>query len=330
MVWMDVFSNENYHLVLVFLYSFFATLVASRYFIRQLYKRGFVVEDKYKRDRPKIASMGGIAIFAGLMVSLALSSLLMIHNNLISSLFVFYFIVTVYAMYGVVDDLFAFKKRYDKILVLLVLSLPIGALVVSPSELLLFNHSLYLGAFLPYVVAPVYVMVVANLVNLHSGFNGLSSGLGLILLFAIGLKSFMVHGTENLLFLLPILGATLAFYPNTLFPARALEGNIGQFMIGAAVGGLLIINQLEIFGIIILIPHVVNFIMDTVVLGVLKVPDVKYGSVRRDGSVIAPPSMRFKSLKFLLTHYIRLSERKATFALYIPTILFSAVGVMFF
>jgi UDP-N-acetylglucosamine--dolichyl-phosphate N-acetylglucosaminephosphotransferase len=331
MVYLDpmIFNNDNYKLVLIFLYAFFATIVATPYFIKKLVKLGYIVQDKYKLGKVMIPTMGGLAMLAGIMISLALSTLFFIKDAKTGELFIFYFVIIVYAMYGVVDDLFAFRQRYDKISVLLVLSLPIGVLVLHNS-INLFGLNIFLGDWLPYLLAPVYVMVVANLLNVYSGFNGQSSGLGLILLLTVAIKSFMINGTEHLYVILPILGAFIAFNPNTFYPAKILEGNVGQFMVGAAIGGFLIINNLEIFGIIILIPHIVNFILDTWVLAIRKIPDAKFGSVAKDGIIIAPKSVRFKSIKYILTYYMRLREKEAVYIIYGITILFCIIGVWLF
>lgn len=315
----------HYNLILVFLYSLFATYVATNFFIEKLKKYGYMVDDKYKKGKVKIPTMGGLAMFAGVMVSLALSQIL-IKGHIVGQLFIFYFIVFVYAMYGIVDDLFAFKKRYDKILVLLVLSLPIASLITDTSINFL-GFNLELGGFLPFLLAPIYIMVVANLVNLHSGFNAQSSGLSLILLSAVAIKSYMLYGIDNLIFIIPLLGALIAFLPFNWYPAKILEGNVGQFMAGSGLGAFLIINRLEIFGIFILIPHIVNFLLDTWILSVRKIPDVKFGSVRDDGTIIAPEKVKHKSLKYILTYYFRLTEKQATLILYIPTIIFSILGV---
>src|SRR3989344_3845617 len=242
----SIFNNMNYKLLLVFLYSLFATFIAVPYFIKKLVKLGYVVQDKYKKGIVKIPTMGGLAILAGIMISLALSTVFFLKDVRTGELFIFYFVIIVYAMYGIIDDLFAFKQRYDKILILLLLSLPIGVLVTHDA-ISIFGGSIFLDGWLPYLIAPIYVMVVANLLNVHSGFNGQSSGLGLILLLTVAIKSYMTNGVNNLLFILPILGAFIAFTPQTLFPAKILEGNVGQFMVGAALGGFLIINNLEVF-----------------------------------------------------------------------------------
>ena len=36
----------------------------------------------------------------------------------------------------------------------------------------------------------------------------------------------MTYGLDNLLYLLPVLGALIAFFPTEIYPAKALSGNI--------------------------------------------------------------------------------------------------------
>lgn len=313
-----------YKLIIIFLYSIFATYVAIDYFRKRLIKYGYVVQDQYKLGKKLIPTMGGMPMFVGVIVSLSLSQLL-IKNSVVGKLFIFYFIVTVYTLYGVVDDLFSFKTRYDKILALLVLSFPIASLI-QHTGITIFSHFLELNGFFPLLFAPLYIMVVANLLNVHSGFNGLDIGLSLILLITIGIKSFLLYGIENLMFIIPILGTLIVFLPFNFVPAKILPGNSGQFLAGSAIGAALIINQLEFFGIIILIPHIINFLMDTYTLKIKKVPLVKYGKVSKKGKIIAPTSMRFVSLKFFVTHYFRLTEKQAVLVCYAITIAFCVLG----
>ncbi len=310
-----------YKLITIFLYSVFATYIAIFYIVKKSRKFGYTVEDKYKLNNKKIPTIGGIAIFIGVIIALALTQVIM-RNDGIGKLFIFYFIVTVYAMYGILDDLFAFKQRYDKILVLMVLSFPIASLITSTY---LFGIDFELWYLL--LLAPIYIMAVANLVNVYSGFNGLAMGLSLILLITVAVKSYMLFGLHNLIYIIPVLGALLVFLPFNFYPAKLFEGNVGAFLVGSSLGAFLIINKLELFGLFILIPHIINFILDTIVLAILKIPDVKFGEIDKNGYIVAPKSVRFKSLKYILTYYLKLKERNAVLILYIPTIIFCIIGV---
>ncbi|MBD3203198.1 hypothetical protein GF327_02810 [Candidatus Woesearchaeota archaeon] len=317
-----------YKLIVVFLYSFFVTLWSVPYVNEKLKKYKYVVEDKYKKSKKKIPTMGGIAILIGVLVSLALSQILLAREDL-GNLFIFYFIVIVYALYGVIDDLFSFKMRYDKIFALLILTFPIASLVKDTELNLLFTH-VEIGILYSLIVVPVYIMVVANMVNLHAGYNGLTQGLSLIVLLTLGIKSYMDHGFANLIYLVPVLGAVIAFLPSTFVPAKLLPGNVGDFLVGSAIGGFIVVNQMLWFGGFILIPHIINFIMDTVTILILRRKDVKFGKLRKDKTIIPPKTMRTKSLKFLIVHLFRLTEKQAVLALYSLTAVFCVVGLVLF
>jgi UDP-N-acetylglucosamine--dolichyl-phosphate N-acetylglucosaminephosphotransferase len=311
---------------MIFLYSVFATYVAMPYVILKLKKFGYMVCDQHKIDKQRVPSMGGIAIFAGVLVSLSLSQLL-INNKTVSNLFVFYFVVIIYALYGLLDDLFHFKVRYNKIPVLLVLSLPIASLI-NNSNLNLFGNLINLNGLYTFLIIPMYIMIVANLVNIHAGFNGLGPGTALIVLIAAGIKSYMLYGLSNLSYLMPILGGAIVFMFYNWYPAKVFDGNIGAFLMGSALGCFLVINQIEIFGIICLLPNIITFVLDTWVLGIKKIPDQEFPKLRKDGLIIPDASMKFKSFKNLICTLFPLTEKKATILSLMVTVICCVVAVM--
>lgn len=317
-----------YQLVIVLLYSFFITFWSVPYVMAKLHKYGYKVDDKYKIGRVRIPTMGGISMLIGIFVSLALTQILL-NTQELSALFIFYFVVVAYGLYGVVDDLFHFRKRYDKILALLIISFPIASLIEHTTVNIGFMR-LEIGVFYSLFIIPIYVMVIANLVNLHAGYNGLTQGLSLIILFTLGIQSYLLHGLTYLLYLMPLLGAVLGFFPFTRYPARILPGNVGDLIVGAGIGAFIVINNMLWFGIFIFIPHIINFIMDTWTLVIRKRPDVKFGTVRSDGTIAPPPTMIYKSLKFWIVSNMRLTEPQATRLLYVITAMFCVVGVVLF
>ncbi len=66
-------------------------------------------------------------------------------------------------------------------------------------------------------------MVVSNMVNMHSGFNGLQSGLSSIVFFFLMVKSFMVGQIENIGIFAAFFGANLAFWTRNRYPASIFE-----------------------------------------------------------------------------------------------------------
>jgi UDP-N-acetylglucosamine--dolichyl-phosphate N-acetylglucosaminephosphotransferase len=127
---------------------------------------------------------------------------------------------------------------------------------------------------------------------------------------------------------MPIFGSILIFFLYNKYPAKIFDGNIGAFIMGSALGAFLILNNLEIFGVIILIPHIITFVLDTWVLGIRRFKDIEFPKPRKDGLIIPDKSMRYKSLKNILCTWFKLTEKQAAWILIGTTTIFCFVAVM--
>ncbi len=312
---MDIYIS----LIAIFGVSFITVFLLAAKFIRKAKEKGYVTHDMYKKDTPLIPTKGGLVILAGMMVSLILAQFLAPD---VENLLIFYFIVITFGVYGLVDDLFN-VGRTSKIFLPFFLVLPIAQLNIDTS-LWIISGEIELGIYYSFIIAPLYVMVVANLVNMHSGYNGLASGLSTIVLIFIAVNAYISQGIGSLFYVMPILGAMLAFWYYNKYPSRIFEGNTGALMFGAAMGGLIILNNMEIFGLIILTPHIINFLM-YVVWRLKKLGDVKFGVLRDDGTIKVPNPW---TLKWTLPYYFRLTEQQGTYVMYGLTIMFGIIGVL--
>ena len=70
--------------------------------------------------------------------------------------------------------------------------------------------------------------------------------------------------------------------------------------------------------------------MDTWTIVITKKKDCKFGKLRKDGTVEAPKTMKYKSLKFLVVSWWRLTEKQAVWILHGFTALFCVVGIVLF
>jgi UDP-N-acetylglucosamine--dolichyl-phosphate N-acetylglucosaminephosphotransferase len=307
----------------IFMVAFYSTFYLTKRFISRFHTGGHVVKDMYKSDKPDVPTMGGIALIGGIMISLITAQLL--YPEGVEKLLIFYFVIFMYGVFGLLDDLISIKSRFKKVYIPFFLALPIGLLNID-TNLSLFFTDVEIGWLAPYLFAPLYVMVVSNLVNMHAGFNGLSGGLSAILVFFVGLKAYLKYDGEVLMFMLPLFGAILAFMWFNKYPSKIFLGNSGTLLIGAGVGGLIVLYNIEIFGVIILTPHIVNFLMWIYWVLNMKVhPHIKFAKVRWDGTLEPPNKL---SLKYLVTFLFRVSELKATLILYGVTALFCILGLI--
>lgn len=310
-----------YNMIVIFLVSFITSFFSTRFLIKKFKEKKIVVKDMYKKGKPKIPWMGGIGILIGIIAGLICAQFFV---QDVIKLLIFYLIVITFAIFTIIDDLINVGRRL-KIIVPFFLALPIALLNIDTS-LSLYFFQIELGVFYAYIIAPLYLMVVANLINMHSGFNGLTTGLSIILLIAIGIKVFMMSGISQLFYLMPVFGALLAFFWFNKYPSRIFEGNVGSFTFGSAIGGLLVLYNMEFFGALILIPHIINFLMYTY-WRVRGYSHVKFGKIRKDGTIAVPNNL---TLKWVFPYYFRLTEKQSIWIMYALTSLFCLIGIIFF
>ncbi len=321
-----------YKLVVIFCYSFFTCYWIAQWLINKFHEKGLTCTDMYKKKKPKIANMGGLAIFVGLMVSIVLTQVLFFFSSSMEMLdferfmlmlYVFYFIVLTFGTFGFLDDMIQIN-HLAKILATMFMAVPVMFLLQDRVvDFFFFQYDF--GWVMSFILAPMYVMVIANLVNMHSGFNGLASGMSIIIMTFLGIRSIMYGEYMHLLLLIPIFGATVAYFLYDRFPSKMIWGNVGCLMVGSAIGAFIIMTKAYWFGVIIFIPHIVDFLMYVYIL-VTKKEFVKFGGIRKDGTIIAPNPLK---MKFLFPYYWRLTEKQTVIINYALVILFGTLALIF-
>jgi len=343
------FVDSMTYLILFFIsFSFILTYYAIPPAIEMLRSAGNVVEDKYKKGEVFIPNQGGtIIIFVTIIVftfiTLWKHAMMNFYSNLDISIGDFItdiallFVTVLFAVFGYVDDKVDIE-HWIKIILPFFFAYPLLA-IVTPEHLTLpllgkvdFNSEISLGVFgnlqvytiSRLIIMPIFVIIIANMVNMHSGFNGLQSGCSLIILGSIIIKSVLDDRTTPLLVPSLVFGALLAFWYFNKYPSRIIEGNVGSFFIGSTIGSILVIQGYVIFGIVVFIPHILDFLMFTYVR-ISRKTFSKFGSIGEDGAIVAPDPLK---LKFLLPYYFTLTEKQTVFYLHGITALFCIVGLI--
>ncbi|NMC59944.1 MAG: hypothetical protein GYA51_11285, partial [Candidatus Methanofastidiosa archaeon] len=199
---MDGYSTFLISIFVSFLVTFF--LIPK--FITMLKEEGHVVKDYYKLKDTFVPTMGGLPILMGILSSLIILQLIFPD---VENLLIFYFVIFIYAIFGLIDDLINVGRKI-KLVAPFFLAFPIALLNLDTNLSLLFIQ-IELGLLFSYIIAPLYVMVVSNLINMHSGFNGVSGGTTTILLAFSAIASFIKYGFAGIIYVAPILGAMIAF-----------------------------------------------------------------------------------------------------------------------
>ena len=338
--------------------SFGITFYLMPIFIRKLEENEDVVRDMYKRFKHDVPTKGGLAVLFSIYLTVVIVPVFFrVLNKVNSSVEVpktlsptdqgILLVIMMFALYGIIDDLMN-VGRPAKVALPILFSLPL-IVVVTPSSLTLpllgkvdFNDGITFPLFgfvkyariTRYVVMPIYIMVVANLMNMHSGFNGLQSGLSLIILTALLIKSVHEDIQASLIPLGALTGAMGAFWLFNRYPSRIFEGNIGALAVGAGIGSIIVVNGFIVSGFIMLIPHTVNFMMYIYwrAMRILRPENRKYG-LGKFGTLLADGCLEVPNpftLKWVLPFYFKMNERNATWVMYGVTMVFCGIGILMY
>ena len=341
-------------ILITMLFSLGLCALTMPWFITKMKDKGQAVRDYYKKDKRMMTNNAGILILFMTFVTIIVMPLIfrffvkfgMDFPREISPLdTAILMVVLLYAFYGVLDD-FLEVGRFSKILIPLMFSYPLvivlsgwdpwipfmGHVGVASYGLSVPGLGIFTGSMaLRYLIVPVYIMVVANLKNMHAGFNGLQSGTALIIISFLLLRSAMDDNLSHIYTLAAIAGAQAVFFWYNKYPSRILEGNIGSLAVGAAIGASFAVQHYLFAGFVMLIPHIVNFLM-YVYWRIMhrRHPDdprweiIKFGRIREDGTLEVPNRL---TLKWLLPYHFRMTEKQVVYSMYLLTLVFCVLGL---
>ncbi|MBU0685496.1 MAG: hypothetical protein KJ653_06595 [Candidatus Thermoplasmatota archaeon] len=233
------------------------TFVIIPWLIPRLKARGVVGRDLNKPSKPEVAEMGGIAVvvgfFAGVSVLVALNGITninLLNVGLSAALGA--------AFVGMMDDLFDLRQRHKAFLPF-VLALPFAA-VADPHVVIPHVIELQFGPWMILIVA-FAITCAANAANMLEGFNGLGTGLGIIMSITLIVLS-LVHGRHDGIYLLvPLVGALTAFLWFNKYPAIVFPGDTMMLFMGASIAVAGILSNLQVQTTFIFLPMIAEFLL---------------------------------------------------------------------
>ena len=233
------------------------TFLVVPWIIPKLKARGVVGRDLNKPDKPEVAEMGGIAVvigfFAGVGVLLAMDG---VSNEKL--LYVSLSAILGAGFVGMVDDLFELRQR-QKAFFPFLLALPLGA-ALDPVIYIPFLGETDFGYWM-ILAAPFAVTCAANAGNMLEGFNGLGTGLGVIMSGTLIVLALVHDRLDGLYLLVPLLGALVAFLWFNRYPAKIFPGDTLMLFMGAAIAAAGMLSELYVQTIVLFIPMIAEFFL---------------------------------------------------------------------
>jgi len=223
------FTNPLWSILLAFITAYIITYIAIPSIINVARVKNLYDEPgARKAHSSRIPTLGGVAIFGGFIIALAIWSsiqeLKLLQYVLAASCIIF--------LVGAKDDIVELAPHKKFIGQLLATGLLVGM-----ADLRFTNfHDLFGGGDVSYAVSIIItaftILVIINSFNLIDGINGLSGTIGAIIACAFGIW-FWKHGDYQMVVLAAsLVGALVAFLRFNVSPASIFMGDTGSLLIG--------------------------------------------------------------------------------------------------
>lgn len=192
-------------------------------------KKIYDIPDERKTHNYPVSSLGGIAIFAGLILSVLLVSDFNKFNAELQYYIAGFFVIFIL---GLIDDIFilkAWKKALGQLAVAAMLTIK-GNLLVTDLHGFAGIHMLTHAESI--CISFFTIILLINAFNLLDGVDGLAASTGLVVCLLFGVFFIMNNVTHYAILAFSIAGSLLAFLMYNFPPAKIFMGDSGSTLIG--------------------------------------------------------------------------------------------------
>lgn len=199
-------------------------------------KHLFDEPDERKIHKSSTPTLGGIAIFAGMIFSLTFWSSqkeIIELQYIISSIILLFFI-------GLKDDLVNlvhYKKLIGQLMAAFILVHWADIRITSFFGLFGIND---LNLIASYAFSIFVMVVITNAVNLIDGIDGLAATVGIVATLTFGTWFYLVDQTQYMILSGSVLGALVGFFHYNKSPAKIFMGDTGSLILGITMSILAI------------------------------------------------------------------------------------------
>lgn len=231
-----------YTIILAFLTAFALTYNAIPSIIRIARIKNLTDEPNERRSHSESTpSLGGIAIFAGVLFSTILWTPFNVFGDLQYILCAFIILFLIGAKDDI-DPITPYKKLIGQILAASILVFKSNVRLTSLQGIFGFYE---LPDFVSILLSIFTILVIINAFNLIDGINGLSGSIGTLIAFTLGSWFYLTNHLELAILSFSLSGALIAFLKFNVTPAKIFMGDTGSLFMGV-VCAILAIKFIEI------------------------------------------------------------------------------------
>ena len=274
------------------------------------------IPNKRKIHKKPIPTLGGLSIFFAFMLGYMLYAR---ESTMMLSVLMGSFLLI---LCGIIDDINPVKAKYKFIVQLVAASTIViyGNLILN--EVTIFGLNLYFTQPWSQIITIIFIVAVTNIINLIDGIDGLASGISAIYFITIAIIAFVLNqmGGLDIILSLIMAGATLGFLAHNFPPASIFLGDTGSYFLGF------------IISIIALLGYKATTLTSLVIpIAILAIPifDTASAIIRRllkHQNPFTNPDREHLHHQLLK---MTASPKKTVLIIYVITILFSVVSILF-
>jgi UDP-N-acetylglucosamine--dolichyl-phosphate N-acetylglucosaminephosphotransferase len=260
---------ESLFVIIAYVISFGVTFFLTPQWITYARKIGLLGRDMHKVDETMVPEAGGIIVVCALIFSLfyyAGVQVIYWHDEPLMTIILGVIgTLLCVAIIGVMDDFRGWKiglRQWQKPLLTLPAAVPF-LLVTFPRTIIdmPFFGQVQIGVLFPLVLVPIAIVGASNAFNMLAGYNGIETGLGIILLGTLAFLAFMNgHHVGAVLCLIGFF-ALCAFLIFNWFPAKIFPGDTMTYSLGAYIAICAMMGHTEKYALILFIPYYLDFLL---------------------------------------------------------------------
>ncbi len=316
--------TQKYWILLSSFAGFYATLLITPKIIIVLKNIGAVGHDIHKKDKPEVAELGGFPVILGFLTGILayvgiLTFYLKMDGDTTSKILAATLGIMIITLFGMIDDLTSLLqkrkiiggkinsekkvgfKQSTKFLLPLFAAVPLMVVNSGVSSISIpFLGNVDLGIYYSLLIVPLGIFGASNATNMLAGMNGLTAGLGVMLISALGAFAFINGGIVAAAISFIFVGALIGFLRYNWCPAKIFPGDSLDYTIGAVAATVAILGNIEQFAVIAFIPWFIELILKA--RSRFKVES--FGVLQSDGTLKAPYDKTYS-----LTHAVMKAGR---------------------
>jgi len=319
---MDV--NLSHQFIPLFATVFIIVWIVMPHWIKRAQKAGLMGKDIHKNSDQPVAEMGGIVVLLGFLIGImgyvAMRIFMFKTNSDIVSILAILTAVLIAGVIGIIDDILGWKiglRQWQKPLLTLLVAAPIMAINAGTRTMMLpFLGQTNLGMIYPLIIIPILIVVSTNGFNMLAGYNGLETGMGIIILTTLAYLAATTGSPWIAVVALCMVAALMGMFVFNKYPSSVFPGDTLTYTVGALIGIMAITANLEKIFIILFIPYILEFFLK--LRG--RFQKESFAQIQEDGT-LKPRYAKNYGLEHLAVRLlnklrIKTNERKVVYLLY--------------